>query len=552
MKKFKGMVFLVALLVVCDIAPGAAGADSLSGQIEALLKAEYPADKPGAAVIVRKNGRTLFRGACGMADLELGVPLQADMVFRLGSITKQFTAVAILLLEEEGKLKLSDDIRRFLPDFPQKGKPIRIEHLLTHSSGVRSYTDLPEWLNLWRKDMKLDELIALFKDLPLEFEPGSNWKYSNSGYILLGAVIEKASGMSYKDFVEQRIFRVLGMKHSGYDLTEKVIPRRVGGYQAGPDGLIHAPYLSMTQPHAAGALLSCVDDLALWHESLLNGKLIGAQSLKRAHTPFRLVDGRSTGYGYGWTVSEYDGHPTVEHGGGINGFLSYAISLPADGVYVALLQNFTGKDPETVAFKLALMAAGIPLQPGRPVSLPEELLRGYCGVYEHGKDDLRAISLRDGRLESRRNRAKVLKLTAVKSDEFRFEESFNRLRFGQDEKGSWVMVVPRTGMTDKAYRTDKTLPPDRVEIALDVKILQRYVGVYELQPGFDLSVTLQGGQLMAQATGQAMLPLFAESEFRFFLKAVDAQLEFAMGTDNRAISLTLYQNGQIMPARRRD
>ncbi len=552
MKKFKGMVFLVALLVVCDIAPGAAGADSLSGQIEALLKAEYPADKPGAAVIVRKNGRTLFRGACGMADLELGVPLQADMVFRLGSITKQFTAVAILLLEEEGKLKLSDDIRRFLPDFPQKGKPIRIEHLLTHSSGVRSYTDLPEWLNLWRKDMKLDELIALFKDLPLEFEPGSNWKYSNSGYILLGAVIEKASGMSYKDFVEQRIFRVLGMKHSGYDLTEKVIPRRVGGYQAGPDGLIHAPYLSMTQPHAAGALLSCVDDLALWHESLLNGKLIGAQSLKRAHTPFRLADGRSTGYGYGWTVSEYDGHPTVEHGGGINGFLSYAISLPADGVYVALLQNFTGKDPETVAFKLALMAAGIPLQPGRPVSLPEELLRGYCGVYEHGKDDLRAISLRDGRLESRRNRAKVLKLTAVKSDEFRFEESFNRLRFGQDEKGSWVMVVPRTGMTDKAYRTDKTLPPDRVEIALDVKILQRYVGVYELQPGFDLSVTLQGGQLMAQATGQAMLPLFAESEFRFFLKAVDAQLEFAMGTDNRAISLTLYQNGQIMPARRRD
>lgn len=552
MKKFKGMVFLVALLVVCDIAPGAAGADSLSGQIEALLKAEYPADKPGAAVIVRKNGRTLFRGAFGMADLELGVPLQADMVFRLGSITKQFTAVAILLLEEEGKLKLSDDIRRFLPDFPQKGKPIRIEHLLTHSSGVRSYTDLPEWLNLWRKDMKLDELIALFKDLPLEFEPGSNWKYSNSGYILLGAVIEKASGMSYKDFVEQRIFRVLGMKHSGYDLTEKVIPRRVGGYQAGPDGLIHAPYLSMTQPHAAGALLSCVDDLALWHESLLNGKLIGAQSLKRAHTPFRLVDGRSTGYGYGWTVSEYDGHPTVEHGGGINGFLSYAISLPADGVYVALLQNFTGKDPETVAFKLALMAAGIPLQPGRPVSLPEELLRGYCGVYEHGKDDLRAISLRDGRLESRRNRAKVLKLTAVKSDEFRFEESFNRLRFGQDEKGSWVMVVPRTGMTDKAYRTDKTLPPDRVEIALDVKILQRYVGVYELQPGFDLSVTLQGGQLMAQATGQAMLPLFAESEFRFFLKAVDAQLEFAMGTDNRAISLTLYQNGQIMPARRRD
>lgn len=552
MKIRKPALWLLLAMTVCGGGLAAGEADTLGERIAALLKTEYPAGQPGAAVMVSRNGKTIFRGAFGMADLELGVPLQADMVFRLGSITKQFTAVAILILEEEGKLKLSDDIRRFLPDFPQKSKPIRIEHLLTHSSGVRSYTDLPEWLNLWRKDMKLDELIALFKDLPLEFEPGSNWKYSNSGYILLGAVIEKASGMSYKDFVEQRIFQVLGMKHSGYDLTEKVIPRRVGGYQAGPDGLIHAPYLSMTQPYAAGALLSCVDDLTIWHQALLAGKLIRPDSLQKAHSAFVLDDGRSTGYGYGWTVSEYAGHPTIEHGGGINGFLSYAISLPADGVYVALLQNFIGKDPETLAFKLAAMTAGIPLQPGQPVNLPEELLRGYCGVYEHGKDDLRAISLRDGRLESRRNRAKVLKLTAVKSDEFRFEDSFNRLRFGQDEKGSWVMVVPRTGMTDKAYRTDKTLPPDRVEIALDVKILQRYVGVYELQPGFDLSVTLQGGQLMAQATGQAMLPLFAESEFRFFLKAVDAQLEFAMGTDNRAVSLTLYQNGQIMPARRRD
>ncbi|NTU52026.1 MAG: serine hydrolase, partial [Candidatus Aminicenantes bacterium] len=190
--------------------PGDAADEALAKKIDAVMSEIYKPGQPGAAVIVRKNGETVFRKGYGMADLELGVPVEPDMVFRLGSITKQFTAVAILLLAQEGKLGLQDEITKFLPDFPTQGRRITVEHLLTHTSGIQSYTDLPEWLPLWRKDFTLKELIDLFKDKPMQFGPGESWAYNNSGYVLLGAIIEKVSGKTYEGFIEAAIFQPLG------------------------------------------------------------------------------------------------------------------------------------------------------------------------------------------------------------------------------------------------------------------------------------------------------------------------------------------------------
>src|SRR5512138_1673965 len=216
-----------------------ASATGLAVKIEAVMGAVFKPGEPGAAIIVKKDGRTLFRKGYGLADLELGVPVAPDMVFRLGSITKQFTAVSILLLVQDGKLGLQDEITKFLPDYPTQGKRITVEHLLTHTSGIKSYTNVPELLKLMRKDFAVQELIDQFKTRPMEFEPGQSWAYNNSGFFLLGAIIEKVSGRTYEDFVNERIFKPLGMTGSYYGSAERIIPRRIPGYQDGRSGYIN-------------------------------------------------------------------------------------------------------------------------------------------------------------------------------------------------------------------------------------------------------------------------------------------------------------------------
>ena len=329
------------LLLASTAAPGAPpAAVTPTAAIDTLLKGSFPADRPGAAVIVVKDGRILFRKAYGMADLELGVPLQPDMVFRLGSITKQFTAAAILMLAEEGKLSLQDPIEKHLAGYPTQGHVITIEHLLTHTSGIQSYTDMPGWMtSRIQSPMTVTELVDGFKKEPMQFAPGETWAYNNSGYILLGAIVEKASGKTYEAFVRERIFEPLGMTASYYDRTEPIIPKRAPGYTREGDQPRNARYLSMTQPYAAGSLASTVDDLARWDASLYTEKLLKKASLDRAWTPYVLKNGKATGYGYGWGVSTLRGRRAISHGGGIFGFSTYAVRLPDERVYVAVLCN---------------------------------------------------------------------------------------------------------------------------------------------------------------------------------------------------------------------
>jgi CubicO group peptidase (beta-lactamase class C family) len=354
--------FLALILVISSFSQATAQSPKPAlkdnaAAIDELLKKTFNPGEPGAAVIVVKDGRVVLRKGYGMANMELGVQIEPDMIFRLGSITKQFTAVAILMLAEQGKLSISDEITKHLPDYPTQGHKITIEHLLTHTSGIKSYTSLPEWRPLWRKDVSLKEMIDMFKDKPMEFAPGERYKYNNSGYVLLGAIIEKVSGQPYQDFIEKNIFAPLGMKHSFYDNTQRIISRRVAGYSKSKDGYVNAEYLSMSWPHAAGALMSSVDDLALWDASLYTEKLVKQESLKRAWTPYVLGDGKPTRYGYGWAISTVEGHRAIEHGGGIHGFATSAVRLPEDRVFVAILTNRDSGAPN-LGHKIAALAVG--------------------------------------------------------------------------------------------------------------------------------------------------------------------------------------------------
>ena len=337
-------------------------AQSLSGKLDALFKPQYKAEDPGATVIVVKDGKTVFRKAYGAADVAARTPLTPGTVLRLGSITKQFTAVAILMLAEEGKLALNDPITRFFPDYPTQGKVITVEHLLTHTSGIVSYTSKPDYVSTMAQDFTVARMIDGFRNDPLEFEPGTTFSYNNSGYFLLGAIIEKVSGMTYAGFLERRIFTPLGMKDTAYEGVERSNAPRAAGYSAQEKGFAPAQPLSMSQPYAAGALVSTVDDLATWDAAIASGKLLTPASWKLAFPPYKLSPEKSTGYGYGWSVGTLQGTPMVDHGGGINGFRTHALRLPEQKIFVAVLTNADSgnADPEVLAKRAAALAMGKP------------------------------------------------------------------------------------------------------------------------------------------------------------------------------------------------
>ncbi|VAW42968.1 Beta-lactamase class C-like and penicillin binding proteins (PBPs) superfamily, partial [hydrothermal vent metagenome] len=261
---------------------------NLTRNFDSLVVDAYPADEPGAAVLVAQKGEIIYTRGQGVANLEWQIPIEPDMVFRLASLTKQFTAVAILILLEQGKLNLDEIITTYLPDYPLNDQPITIRHLLTHTSGIMSYTDMPSWPPLWRKDFTVAELIDFFKDEPMQFEPGEKSVYNNSGYILLGAIIEAISGKTYAEFIKTHTFEPVGMKTAVYDMPQPIIPRRVAGYSQSPNGYVNAEYVGMTQPYAAGSLAATVYDLAAWDNALYSEKLLKQETLALAYESVTL------------------------------------------------------------------------------------------------------------------------------------------------------------------------------------------------------------------------------------------------------------------------
>jgi CubicO group peptidase (beta-lactamase class C family) len=281
--------------------------------------------------------------------------MKPENVFQIGSMTKQFTAVAILILMEEGKLNLKDDLTKFIPDYPTPGNKVTVHHLLTHTSGIKDFTQVNALRELARNDLEPIEIIEMFKNEPLNFYPGEEFRYSNSGYILLGYIIEKLSGISYERFVEDRIFRVAGMKDSRYASDREIIRNRAYGYQ-NRNGLYNKTFISLNIPYASGALMSTVDDMLNWQIALNQNLLVNKKTLKKAFLTYKLNDGTSLNYGYGWHLKEIEDSPTREHGGSIFGFKSMGVYIPERDIYVIGLSNCDCNSPTRVVRDIASWA----------------------------------------------------------------------------------------------------------------------------------------------------------------------------------------------------
>ncbi|HLF63978.1 MAG TPA: serine hydrolase [Saprospiraceae bacterium] len=521
----------------------------LATEFDKMLSEQFKTGEPGATVLVSRNGQTVYKKAFGMANLELDIPMRVEHVFRIGSITKQFTAIAILQLMEQGKLNLHDDITRFIPEYPTQGNPITIEHLLTHTSGIQSYTAMKEFMARMTLDFTPIEMIDYFKNEPMKFAPGTQFSYCNSGYFLLGYLIEVISGKSYPEYLDENIFKPLGMTNSLYGSNTRLIKNRASAYSQGDHGFENAHPLSMTQPYAAGSIQSTVEDLFKWHQAVHAYKLVKKESLEKAFTRYILTDGTETDYGYGWSFSYVQGSPTIEHGGGINGFSTMAIYLPKEDVFVAVFSNCDCVSPKDITARMAALAIGKPYA-YTEIPVDSATLKGYTGVYENSYGEQRIITVSENQLYSQRGNNPKFNIKAWQKDKFFFEDALLTIEFSRSETGEIEKLITHSRDGNEIWnKSDKPIAT-QIEIQVDEKVLETYVGEYEIEPTFTFTVTKEQDRLFVQATGQEKFEILAETETKFLSKVNDARFEFVNDEAGNVTKVILQQGGNQTDAKK--
>lgn len=541
--------------------------DSTESYIDKLLNSAYKENEPGISVLISEKGNTLYKKAFGLYDLENSLKSVPENVYAIGSMTKQFTSAGILILQKEGKLNVKDDIKLYLPGYNNHGRIITIENLMTHTSGIPSFTEKKDFDKLYDKKISKDEIVKYFQDDELLFEPGADFSYSNSGYFLLGLIIEKISGMSYEDFIQKNIFDKAGMINSCFGSADKLIPMLAKGYEKESENTYKpAAYFDWSWLFSAGNIISSTGDLIKWNEALKSGKIIPKGLLDAALTPFKLKNGASANYGYGLNVTSLNGYTIIKHGGAINGYLSDGIYIPEREIFIAALSDNTSKIPDNVTNKILLYLLGINQNNPVEIDADKNLYPGYVGAYEINREGARLLkNLTDEKqyrfifvsgdsLMLQRTGGGKYKLIPYGRDKYFISNSGKRFEFIRDSKGEVtaleVSEYPVTlGPADVCNKTDVKLPEERKEAAVDEEALKKFTGEYELHPGFNLNMFIENGVLFTQATGQQKIQLYPESENKFFMKVVDAQIEFVTDSDGTVNKLILTQ-GQKFECKR--
>jgi len=317
----------------------------LNDQIDSLIMTVISDGQgPGGAFMVAQKGKVIYQKTFGKANLELNIKLNTESVFQLGSMTKQFTAVAILLLEQQGKLNVNDPIAKYIGGYPA-GNKITIHHLLTHTSGIKDFTKMKSLASIAQKEMTAKMMVDFFKDEPVDFAPGERFEYNNSGYVLLGYLIELVSGERYADFIQRHIFDQLDMGHSYYANDRQIIKNRAYGYQKKENAYVNKTSINFSVPFSSGSLMSTLADLLKWQNGLNQNKVLNTKETTKAFSSYKLNNGEQFNYGYGWHIKEMDGLPIRAHGGSIFGFKSMGIYVPSEDIYVVGLTNCDCNSP---------------------------------------------------------------------------------------------------------------------------------------------------------------------------------------------------------------
>lgn len=384
------------------------------------------------SVLVMKQDKVLLRKGYGKADLEWNIPNSPDTKFRIGSITKQFTSACILQLVEAGKLNLDDRLTKFYPGFPN-GDSVTIHMLLNHTSGIPSYTSQPDFMSVARLSLSRDSMIGFFKTRPYDFAPGKGWLYNNSGYFLLGGIIEKLSGQSYGDYLRQHILDKLKMNQTGVDKLDSILPMRAHGYSRDKKKMVNAGFISMEWPFSAGVIYSTVDDLYKWDRSLYGNSIVSTDLKKKMFTPGQR------NYGYGLVIDTIDNHLRVWHNGGIPGFSSNISRFINDDICIIVLSN-NESNVDFITIALADILFDKEVQYPyihKEVKINPDLLDRYVGKYSGGFNI--ELIKKDGKLYRHRDGLPDLELKPESETKFFYaDETDRQLEFVVDASGKVV------------------------------------------------------------------------------------------------------------------
>lgn len=424
----------------------------ITEKVETYMNATVKVDGFSGSILIARNGQPIVSKGYGMANIELNVPNKAETVFRLGSVTKQFTGMAITMLQERGKLSVNDPLCKYIENCPAIWQPITIKHLLTHTSGIFNYTAFPDFAKTTVLPVNSSQMVALLRDKPLDFPVGEKYSYSNSGYFFLGTIIEKVSGKTYADFLQENIFTPLNMKNTGYDDPLRIINNRASGYTKQGGQYLNAAYMDMSVPGAAGAMYSTTGDLLLWDQSLYTEQLVSKKSLDEMFTP------NKNGYGYGWGIGNRFGKQTISHGGAIFGFSTQISRFPTEKLTFIVLSNVQGSPAGRIANDLSSIVFGqkyeIP-QERKEIAVSPQILEKYVGSYQLLPNVVFHITLENGKLFGQvADQSKIL-LSAETEAKFFSRDVAVTITFNSDAHGKV------TGMTFNQGGT--TLPAPKIK-----------------------------------------------------------------------------------------
>jgi CubicO group peptidase (beta-lactamase class C family) len=403
-------------------------------QLEKYVNAQANVKGFSGAVLVTQKNKILLKKAVGLADREWNIPNTVDTKFRIGSITKQFTAACILQLVEQGKLSLDDKLTKFIPGFP-KGDSVTIHMLLNHTSGIASYTDVPEFMNVATLTFSADSMISFFKNRPYNFSPGSKFQYNNSGFFLLGYIIEKVTGQSYEKYLRSNVLDKLEMYNSGVDHIDSILLKRAKGYSKKKNNYVNADYISLAWPFSAGVLYSTLDDMYKWDRALYGNSIISASLKQKMFTP-----GKSN-YGYGIVIDSLENHLHIWHNGGIPGFISNISRYVNDDVCIIVLSN-NDFNADLVANGLANIVFDLPVEfpyIHKEIKLDPALLDKYVGKYNAFLTV--EVIKKDGKLYRHRDGTADIELKPESATKFFYaDDSDRQLEFEFDKEGKMTKI----------------------------------------------------------------------------------------------------------------
>jgi CubicO group peptidase (beta-lactamase class C family) len=498
---------------------------------------------PGIAVLVAKDGTVLYRKGFGYADIKNKILITPDTKFRIGSVTKQFTASAILKLQENNLLSVDDKLSKFIPDFP-RGDEVTIHQLLTHTSGIHSYTNNNGFIGKVTKTISPDSLVNSIKKDPYDFNPGEKWLYNNSGYFLLGYIISKVSGKPYAEYLKETFFDPLHMENTGIHYAGIKLKHEAKGYAKNNDKYDNAINWDMSWAGGAGSIYSTVDDLLKWNQALYGGKVLNEKSLGAALTPVVLKNGGQSPvqYGYGLGLSKYRGEDIVSHSGGLHGFVTQLSYYPKEKLTVVMFSNTA--EPEVNFDPNKIAEAFLWNKMDKQISYAESSvkpknLQFYTGRYDLSGIAVITITTENDKLYSQLSGQQKFEIFPLSEDEFFWKVVDARIKFVKNEKGEIIQAVLfQNGQELKA----KKLPEVHV-VEISPAILDKYTGKFKFKENEVLTISKENNKLFAQPTGQSRLEMSPLSETDFIIKEINAKLSFVKEENGKANKIKLNLNG---------